>query len=233
MPTQRRRLSSHSTHKRGSSSNPSPEYVIAKLSTKASDNQALVAHFRILCERELAKPRPDRSPYEASRLRQLLMLLTGAEANADLFFNPTDGQPREPYVIYRLAAELVKPYRIEGSSGWLGVQRALKFIRQLCYEFTKDVVVGALDIYLFYLIVNYGLYKPTHAANSLTRMFGSRKAMDASIKTLKTRLSNCNILRFQKSLMAFAVSVTTLIATMVVFGSPHSHKMMSFLTAGH
>ena len=92
---------------------------------------------------------------------------TGAEANGDLFVNPTDGQLRAPDAIYRLAAELVKPYRIEGSPGWTGVQRALKFIRQLCYRLTKgkDVVVGALDLYLSYLIANYGLYKPARAAS--------------------------------------------------------------------
>ena len=234
MPTHRRHRSRRSTRKRRSS-DPAPEYVIAKLTTNAKDNQALVAHFRALCERELAKPRPDRSQYRASRLRQLLMLLTGAEANGDLFVNPTDGQLRDPDAIYRLAAELVKPYRIEGSPGWTGVQRALKFIRQLCYRLTKgkDVIVGALDLYLSYLIANYGLYKPARAAFSLTRMFGSRKTMDASLKALKARLTDWNVLQFQKSLATFAVSVTTLLATMVVFGSPHSLRMMSLLTTGH
>ena len=71
MPTHRRHRSRRSTRKRRSS-DPVPEYVIAKLTTNAKDNQALVAHFRALCERELAKPRPDRSQYRASRLRQLL-----------------------------------------------------------------------------------------------------------------------------------------------------------------
>ena len=41
------------------------------------------------------------------------------------------------------------------------------------------------------------------------------------------------MLQFQKSLATFAVSVTTLLATMVVFGSPHSLRMMSLLTTGH
>ena len=223
-----------STRKKRHSSDPAPEYVISKLSAKAFDNRALVSHFRTLCERELAKPRKDQSRYKASRLRQLLMLLTGAEASGDMFVNPTDGKPRDVDAIYRLSAELVKPYRIEGSPGWTGMQRALKFIRKLCNRLTRgrDVAVGALDLYLSYLIANYAVYRPVRAAIYFTRMIGSRKVMDAALLKFKKQISNWNVLQFRKSLAKFAVTVTALFATFVVFGSPHALRIMSLLTTG-
>ena len=238
----RRRQKHHSTRtiSRTSHLNPSTEYILSNVSVDAKYNKILLNKIRSLCQIELNKSERHRSKYYASRLRQFLILLTGAEANGEIFVNPKDGKMHSPDIIYKITAELIQPYRIDGGPGWSRFQRSLKLIRQLCNQLlnSKYILVGATDLYLTYLIATYGVYRPVRAIASLKQiLFSHSKDMKSVIDNVKTHRKNMyynmtssNLLQTFKS---FSISIASLFAVLMLFGSPAAVQVLSLISTGN
>lgn len=235
----KRRLPSIRTSRKKSHLNPSTEYILSNVSKDAKYNKILLNKIRSLCQIEMNKSKHERSKYYASRLRQFLILLTGADANGELFVNTNDGKMHNPDIIYKITAELIQPYRIEGGPGWSRFQRSLKLIRQLCNQLlnSKYILVGVTDLYLTYLIATFGVYRPVRAILSLKQqLYSHSKDMKSILEHVKTHRKNIyyntkssNLLQILKS---FSISISSLFALLMLFGSPAALKVIMLVSRG-
>lgn len=242
-------MSSHATRKRHRHStrtlrgtshlNPSADYILSHVSVDAKHNKKVLNKIRSLCQVEMNKSKPHRSKYYASRLRQFLILLTGAEASGEIFVNPENGKMHSPDIIYKVTAELIQPYRMDGGPGWSRFQRVLKMMRQLCNQLlnSKYILVGATDLYLTYLIATYGVYRPVRAIASLKQLFGHSSEMHSILDYVKAKknqmyykLTSSNLLQTFKS---FSISITAFFAVLMLFGSPDAIQILSFISTGN
>lgn len=95
---------------------PSPENTLQHLDKQASRNQQYVRSLRSACEREMETlSHGQQASNSTSRLRQMLILMTGGSADTNLFVNGQNGEMLSSNQTYAMVADLSAPYRLESS----------------------------------------------------------------------------------------------------------------------
>ena len=192
---------------------------------QAKSNQEFVRTFEHLCEREMAKDQSDNVRFKRSRLRQLLMLLAGAEAQADLFVDPKTGQTRDPKAIYGVVSELVKPFRMDGGKWWASMKTWLRALRKTMYKMagTREIIIGVMDLVLFVM-----LYRGSFSIYETVSKVQKRLNTDTQEDPFTIVIEAFPPLPTKRGTIGF-MSLTTLLA---LFGSESATRVISNLARG-
>lgn len=203
---------------------PSPNWTISMVNEQAKSNQEFVRTFEDLCEREMAKEQSDTVRFKRSRLRQLLMLLAGAEAQADLFVDPKTGQTRDPKAIYGVVSELVKPFRMDGGKWWASMKTWLRALRKTMYKMagTREIIIGVMDLVLF-LMLYRGTRSTYDKVADIQKGFSNKEDPFLKMHKVLPKLPT------EHEAIGF-MSLTTLLA---LFGSESATRVISNLARGN
>ena len=196
---------------------------------QAKSNQEFVRTFEDLCEREMAKDQSDTVRFKRSRLRQLLMLLAGSEAQADLFVDPKTGETRDPKAIYGVVSELVKPFRMDGGKWWASMKTWLRALRKTMYKMagTREIIIGVMDLVLF-LMLYRGTRSTLEKVKSVQSVLSKTNATKEVIKRVIDVFPTFDDLPTQNDTIGF-MSLTALLA---LFGSESATRVISNLARG-
>lgn len=202
---------------------PSPNWTINMVNEQAKSNQEFVRTFEDLCKRELAKDQSDSVRFKRSRLRQLLMLLAGSEAQADLFVDPKTGETRDPKAIYGVVSELVKPFRMDGGKWWASMKTWLRALRKTMYKMagTRELITGVMDLALFVVISIMG-----------KKTFDSAKNLQSTLNIIQNLYDN----KSSKSIKPTrndTIGVGAFVALLALFGSESATRVISNLARGN
>lgn len=169
---------------------PSTDHTLQQLDKRSVRNEEYIKTLRDACEKEMGRSTfVQHTSNKRSRLRQLLILMTGGNADASLFVDGQSGKIVSPEHTYAMVVDLSKPYRLESSPTWAMFR---KFGRTAEWVGTRFVGAGYIGAGAFELMALLAFSTGTYysLANSSSSNVNSTK--DTISKNLTERLNTSN-----------------------------------------
>lgn len=148
--SRRSTMASHRSHRRPrtrsyqTQDNRSADRVIQQLHKRASSNQVYIKELHDACEREIGRATSyaTHGSNKRARLRQLLIAMTGGNADATLFVDAESGQLQSPEATYAMVLQLGRAYRLETTPLWAFYRQLARSVQWLTTRITGTVLMS-------------------------------------------------------------------------------------------
>lgn len=162
---------------------PSPDWVVKNLSTRAAENRKLIRE--ITQSQSDSANRQTRQFYQ-SRQRQALLLMTGGGCNAELFLDKKTGKLKSPYRINIAVDDLAKSYRMDKTRFGAFMKRVLRTFEQHMQKGTSLYHAGVAIVALGVIIASLvGVSHTTATANNTVEQLKQKVGLVAHNNTKK------------------------------------------------